>query len=80
MNADRKFGVSRVTNILSENFGLSWGVSLVVVCFTGVVTCLAIYWFVHSAPPRNLTITSGPPGTPLSEAPKATASSWPATA
>jgi TRAP-type uncharacterized transport system substrate-binding protein len=62
MNADRKFGVSRVTSLLSENFGLSWGLSLVVVCFTVVVTCLAIYWFIHSAPPRNLTITSGPTG------------------
>jgi TRAP-type uncharacterized transport system substrate-binding protein len=62
MNADRKFGVSRVTSLLSENFGLSWGLSLAVVCFTGVVTCLAIYWFIHSAPPRTLTITSGPPG------------------
>jgi TRAP-type uncharacterized transport system substrate-binding protein len=62
MNADRKFGVDRVTNLLSENFGLSWGLSLVVVCFTSVVICLAVYWFIHSAPPRTLTITSGPPG------------------
>ena len=62
MNTDRKFGVSRVTNLLSENFGLSWGLSLVVVCFTGLVTFLAIFWFIHSAPPRTLTITSGPPG------------------
>jgi len=62
MNTDRKFGVTSVTSLLSENFGLSWGLSLLVVCFTGVVSCLAIYWFVHSAPPRTLTITSGPPG------------------
>jgi TRAP-type uncharacterized transport system substrate-binding protein len=62
MNADRKFGVTRVTNVLSENFGLSWGLSLTVVCFISVVTCLAVFWFIHSAPPRTLTITSGPPG------------------
>jgi TRAP-type uncharacterized transport system substrate-binding protein len=62
MNTDRKFGVARVTSLLSDNFGLSWGLSLAVVCFTSVVTCLAVFWFIHSAPPRTLTITGGPPG------------------
>ena len=32
------------------------------VCFISLVTCFAVYWFIHSAPPRILTITSGPPG------------------
>jgi len=62
MNTGRKFGISRVTGLLSDNFGLSWGLSLTIVCFTSLVTCLAFYWFIHSAPPRNLILTSGPPG------------------
>ena len=62
MKTDRKFNLSRVPAIFSENFGLSWAVSLVVVCFISLVICFAIYWFIHSAPPRTLTITSGPPG------------------
>ena len=62
MSQERRFGVSRVTSVLSENFGLSWGLSLVVVSFICMVTCLAVFWFIHSAPPRTLTITSGPPG------------------
>src|ERR1039458_6541277 len=36
--------------------------SLVAVGFITVVVCFAIFWFIHSAPPRVLTITSGPPG------------------
>jgi len=62
MNIERKFNFSRVLAIFSDNFGLSRSLSLVLVCFISLVTCLAIYWFVHSAPPRVLTLTSGPPG------------------
>jgi TRAP-type uncharacterized transport system substrate-binding protein len=62
MSTERKFGVSRAASLLSDNFGLSWGLSLAVVCFTSVVICLAVFWFIHSAPPRTITITSGPAG------------------
>jgi len=62
MNIERKFNFSRVLAIFSDNFGLSRSLSLVLVCFISLVTCLAIYWFVHSAPPRVLTLTSGPLG------------------
>jgi TRAP transporter TAXI family solute receptor len=62
MKTERKSGLSRIVSIFTENFGLSWSLSLVVVCFISLVTCFAIYWFIHSAPPRILTITSGPPG------------------
>lgn len=65
MKTDRKFNLARVLAIFSDNFGLSWTLSLVVVCFISFVTCFAIYWFIHSAPPRILTITSGPPGSPF---------------
>ena len=62
MNKDRKYSLSKVLALFTENFGLSRTLSLVVVCFISLVVCLAIYWFIHSAPPRILTITSGPPG------------------
>lgn len=62
METDQKFRLSRLPNIFAENFGLSWGLSLALVCFTGFVSCFAIYWFIHSAPPRTITLTSGPAG------------------
>ena len=62
MNKDRTYSLSKVLALFTENFGLSRALSLVVVCFISLVVCLAIYWFIHSAPPRLLTITSGPPG------------------
>ena len=62
MNKDRQYSLSKVLALFTENFGLSRTLSLVVVCFISLVVCLAIYWFIHSAPPRILTITSGPPG------------------
>ena len=65
MNKEHKSSLTRVVAVFTENFGLSWAWSLMVVCFIGVVACLAISWFIHSAPPRNLTITSGPPGSPF---------------
>jgi TRAP-type uncharacterized transport system substrate-binding protein len=62
MKREPKLGLSRVLLICSEYFGLNRILSATVVCFIAVVTCLAIFWFIHSAPPRVLTITSGPPG------------------
>ena len=59
MKTDRKYKLSRVVAVFSDNFGLSRTLSLTVVCFISLVTCFAIYWFIHSAPPRILTITSG---------------------
>jgi TRAP-type uncharacterized transport system substrate-binding protein len=62
MTKEGKSVLSRLLAIFSDNFGLSRIVSLVVVCFISLVTFLAIYWFIHSAPPRLLTITTGPAG------------------
>lgn len=62
MKTKRKSSLSRIVSIFTENFGLSWSLSLIVVCFISLVTCFAVYWFFHSAPPRILTITSGPAG------------------
>jgi TRAP-type uncharacterized transport system substrate-binding protein len=62
MNKDHKAGFPRVLTICSEYFGLNRTWSLVAVCFIAVVTGFAIFWFVHSAPPRVVTISSGPAG------------------
>jgi TRAP-type uncharacterized transport system substrate-binding protein len=65
MDTERKSSLSRVVAVFSENFGWSWALSVAVVGFIAVVFCTAIFWFVHSAPPRTLTITSGPAGSPF---------------
>jgi len=48
--------------VFSEYFGFSRWLSAVAVGFISVVICFAVFWFVHSAPPRVITISSGPPG------------------
>jgi hypothetical protein len=46
----------------SETFGLSrLGAFLALLFFTGV-TVAGVFWFIHTAVPGNLIITSGPPG------------------
>jgi TRAP-type uncharacterized transport system substrate-binding protein len=62
MEPNRKLGISGMPSMLSEHFGLGRTLSLVVIGVIGLVSCLAVYWFVHSAPPRTITMTSGPPG------------------
>jgi TRAP-type uncharacterized transport system substrate-binding protein len=48
--------------LLSEYFGMNRLLSLAVVCFATFLICFAVFWFVYSAPPRTITITSGPAG------------------
>jgi len=62
MKMERKFGLSQVTTIISEYFGLTRTWSRAAIgCLAGLIF-FAGFWFIHSAPPRVLTITSGPPG------------------
>lgn len=62
MKSPAATGGSRLLTICSEYFGLSRALSLVVLGFILVVAGLAVFWFVHSSPPRVVVITSGPPG------------------
>ena len=62
MQAKRKTVWGRVQALFMETFGLSAGVSLVASVLSGAVVVLAVFWFFHSAPPRTITLTSGPPG------------------
>lgn len=54
--------VSHVLSTFTETFGLSRTVAVAAVFFIVAVVAAAVFWSVHSAPPRTLTITAGPPG------------------
>jgi TRAP-type uncharacterized transport system substrate-binding protein len=62
MEKSRKTGFGRFLGSLMEMFGLSRAMAIAAVLLTAFVVAIASYWFVHSAPPRTLTITGGPPG------------------
>lgn len=47
---------------LIDNFGFSPGLALIVAVFIMVLCLLALVWVVKSAPPRKLTLASGPEG------------------
>ncbi|MFT3782145.1 MAG: TAXI family TRAP transporter solute-binding subunit [Nibricoccus sp.] len=52
----------KLVTALSETFGLSTAVASVVACFIAGICLLAVVWFVRSAPPRVVTLSSGPAG------------------
>jgi TRAP-type uncharacterized transport system substrate-binding protein len=45
-----------------ETFGFTRSFALVTVLFIGSVLLMSVLWFVHSAPPKSITITSGASG------------------
>ncbi len=45
-----------------EMFGISGDAALAVVLFCALVILFSVFWFVHSAPPHTVSITSGAPG------------------
>jgi len=47
---------------LSETFGLSKTMATAIAMFTIALCILAVVWFIRSAPPNTLTISSGPSG------------------
>lgn len=59
MAEERQNILNRVVRPFMETFGLSRAVALATVLFLAAVVLFAFYWFFHSAPPRELTITSG---------------------
>jgi TRAP-type uncharacterized transport system substrate-binding protein len=62
MPLDRKLGIGKLQTLFSEMFGLSRVVALCASILTVIVMILAVYWFFHVAPPKVITITSGPVG------------------
>lgn len=62
MAEDSNNHLHRLAAPLMEMFGLSRGPAVTIVVFCGVLLAAAIYWFIHSAPPDTIYITSGAPG------------------
>ena len=60
-NRPRK-GLAQALFTFAETFGLSHAAAAGVFLFVGVVVVAAVFWFIYSAPPRTVTITSGPAG------------------
>lgn len=58
----RKFNPSRVLKVFTETFGMGRAAALAAVLIISLVAVLAIFFFIRSAPPTSLIITSGPPG------------------
>ena len=62
MDTPKKMTRPRMVTALVETFGLNPAMAFVVLLLLAVSGILAVYWFVESAPPRTLVLTSGPPG------------------
>ena len=58
----RKFSLAPLLAAFTETFGLGRVAALGALLLIGLVTIAAVFWFVHSAPPDTITITSGPDG------------------
>jgi TRAP-type uncharacterized transport system substrate-binding protein len=51
----------KALSAFTETFGLSRAAATGLILFVGAVVIVAVFWFIASAPPRTLIITSGPP-------------------
>ena len=60
MRTDRSSRFTRLQSIFSEIFGLGSVAALMAIGVIAVGLILAVYWFIHLAPPGTITITSGP--------------------
>ena len=60
--ARRKPTLARLWMPFMEIFGLSRAAAFAAFLLVVLALGFACFWFVHSAPPHTLTITSGPPG------------------
>jgi TRAP transporter TAXI family solute receptor len=54
--------VNRIQALFMETFGLGPRLSLAASLFAGLLVVFGVFWFFHSAPPRTITITTGPTG------------------
>jgi TRAP-type uncharacterized transport system substrate-binding protein len=60
--ADKPKSLNRLTAPIMEIFGLSRTLAAMVVLLAGLLIAFSIFWFIHTAPPHTITITSGAPG------------------
>src|SRR5512133_293427 len=59
---ERRSILNRLVAPFMETFGVSRTVAVGTVLFLSAVVVFALFWFFHSAPPDQITITSGGPG------------------
>ncbi len=62
MRISKKIGITRLQSMVTEIFGLGRAAAFSAVLLVILAMLFAGYWFFHSAPPRTITITSGPEG------------------
>ncbi len=62
MQPSRRSRRSKIVTALIETFGFSPLLATVVALFFAFLAAAAMLWIFLSAPPRSITITSGPPG------------------
>lgn len=58
----RKIGLTRVLAVFTEAFGIGRAAAISAILLVSSVTIFAVFWFFYSAPPRTITITTGPEG------------------
>lgn len=54
--------LNRLVQPIMETFGLSRTIAVSIVSLVVTLIVFAVFWFFYSAPPRTITMTSGPPG------------------
>ena len=59
-----KFAIPKpnILTMVMESFGLSRTIAMVLTAACGAILLGAVFFFIHSAPPDTITITSGPEG------------------
>jgi hypothetical protein len=62
MRPDKIKAITKIQSMFTEIFGLGKAAALTAILAITVVLALAVYSFIHLAPPHTLTITSGPEG------------------
>ncbi len=62
MRPDKMKAVTKLQTIFTDIFGLGKSAALSAIMVIAVALLFAVYGFVHLAPPRTVTITSGPEG------------------
>jgi TRAP-type uncharacterized transport system substrate-binding protein len=62
MSSGQRFGFIKLRSVFTEIFGLGRAVALGVVISIFVVLALGIFLFFYLAPPKTITLTSGPNG------------------
>src|ERR1035437_3743281 len=62
MELANKFGLPKIMTTCTETFGISRAVAITAMVFIALFTLVVCFWFIHSAPPNTIVITSGPEG------------------